>query len=55
MIRHNVHLNTTFYQRETAWKPNVKVNEEQAMLELVAGLAILALLISMCLMVEWAT
>lgn len=55
MIRHNVHLNTTFYQRETAWKPNVKVNPEQAFIELVAGLAILVLLICMCLMVEWAS
>lgn len=50
-MRHNVHLNTTFYQRETAWKPNVKVNAEQAFIELVAGLAILGLLISVCLVV----
>ena len=49
MIRRNVHLNTTFYQRATDFKPNVKVSEEQAFIELVAGLAILGLLISVCL------
>lgn len=50
-MRHNVHLNTTFYQREATWKPNVKVNPEKAFIELVAGLAFLGLLISVCLVV----
>lgn len=54
-MRPNVHLNTTFYQRDTTWKPNVKVDAEQDMLELVAGLVILGLLVTVCMMVEWAT
>ena len=53
-MRQNVHLNTTFYQRETSCKPNLRVSEEQAIIELVAGLVVLGMLISICLVVGWA-
>ena len=53
-MRQNVHLNTTFYQRETSCKPNLKVSEAQAIIELVVGLVILGLLTTLCLVVGWA-
>lgn len=56
MPRRNSHvMDGTFLLHEPEYRANIKVNEKQAFLELVVGLAILVLLISICLMVGWAS
>ena len=54
MIRQNVHLNTTFYQRETAFRPNIKLSEQLAYIDLVVMLAVFGLLVTACMLIGWA-
>ena len=53
VIRQNVHLNTTFYQRELLSKPNVRISKADATLEMVVNLVILGIICTACLVLWW--
>ena len=49
-MRHNVHIiNATFYKGKASFRPNVKIREQLACIDLVVSLVVLGIVVTACL------